>query len=106
MVRQGRVSWSGPNSTIPFLDQIFVCQNFIEAVTPVFANLFVKPFGECLGEPVGKCFRHYRAVVIVFLLKFGAELFEPTPRGDDKGPDVVRYSRGALRNEIGQGVSE
>lgn len=104
VVRAGRVARGRTDAQVLFLDQRFVTQFLVFGIAPVLlAHLFVQPFGAGLGQAVGECLDHDRAVVVAFVLIGLGDFFGANAGGGDETTDIVGHAAVFRCHEVGQG---
>ena len=89
MIGRARIAGGRPDALVFLVDQVVDRQSFVAAVSPVFAGLLVKHFGQALGEPVGQCLAHDRVVIVVIALELLDERFQLEPGRDGERTEVV-----------------
>src|SRR6476620_10956255 len=102
MIRTRRVTRSGPDAAILFLDEFSVAQAFIATIAPFITHSLVQAFGEGLCQPVGDGLRHDRVVIVIICLEPVAELSQTYTAGYGEGADVIAHARFSGCNEVCQ----
>src|SRR5215831_1644581 len=93
MVRACRITRRRPDSAIFFVDEVFVTQAFIAAVTPLTPYLLMQVFGKCFCQTVRQSLRHDCVVVVVFGSEPVAKRLEADSTSHRESPDVIRQTR-------------
>jgi diadenylate cyclase len=102
VIRARRIARSRPDPAILFVNEIFLAQTFIAAVTPFAPHALVQVFSERFSQPVFEGFRHDGVVVVMLGPEPIAQLFQPDPAGHGESSDVVGQACLSRRDEVGE----
>ena len=89
VIGAGWIAWRRANSSIFFVDQLFIGELLLAAIAPLLADLFVQALGEGLGQPIGQSFDQDRVVIVMIGHELGDELVNAVACRDGEGAEII-----------------